>query len=265
MRHPTGFFSLPREVRDLIYDGILPPDREIILPRRRRPYEETVTATSLAHPLLNVELQTRVRKHCGVRIVLKPDRHNCDIPLELDWDTFQWIKIEIDYCSDPDHPTPWLGIRPLVSALEKFEKLPAVIIVFREGGLGDSNWSEAWLNANDRDDEWAPPFLRTSGPNRLPLIEVILNYFLALPPCENATVIPLRTPYSALCCKEAHYPPYGYPYDSEYMRDICKALERWLGGLRDLRIDGWKGGTQKTRLHRLAYTRYEGRAYCKRR
>ena len=111
----TGFFDLPLELRQRIYEEMLPDDRMVTLDRRRHsstyarkhdilPKESsgmscerqgTILAARKADKRLWKELTHWVNKRCGLRIVIKPG--SPPPPASIKYGTIRRLEVYIDY------------------------------------------------------------------------------------------------------------------------------------------------------------------------
>lgn len=292
-RKETGFADLPIELRQCIYDYLLPRDRQMRYPLYEW-QERAEEAMATIHPIFGQEMKDWMYKHCSALLWIVPDVE-ADLPDDLEWHRFQSITIVMDYMNtwDPGRES-FAGVKQAVASLVRHSAIqfPPVEIHFCHGDnidntppavfdwydierrgmsrrfpepfykifLGDEDGSESGYEPDEDefesdDEEGMPIFcMKTIGPDRRdPIATIILNHFLRLPPCRSISVHGLYELDEDWCAKPSHW-----CFDVVYWLQICKTLEKWLKGNRSGLVVSPlledDDGVKRPMLERMAYT-----------
>ncbi|KAK5166143.1 uncharacterized protein LTR77_008404 [Saxophila tyrrhenica] len=234
----TGFFDLPLELRQMIYDEIIPSDRLHTFKEGRwcpSSLEAIAHAVNSADPRLRSELS-----RCGVRLVITL---KLSIPpRRILFDRLRKVEIFIDYYERHDDGRPDLlsrheatkdEVRPLraqvgkvANYLARYDNLQDITIRFRdEPKYKHPFWTEELREYAFYKGEKAS-FLATMshGGREIPVVKWILRLLRHLPPCRSVRVVPLDALW-----------PCSSKVDSEgyvYMQELSTAFGKWLGGSR---------------------------------
>ena len=196
MATKRGFFDLPLELRQLIYDEILPSDRMLTLDSKCWSNEKSTEAVSEAHDQLEREIQDRASQICGLRIVISPD--NWSVPSSERLQNVERVEIYIDHY-DADDIAGSLGemrqrLRELCRVMvnNEFRKFH---VRFRDDGIKivspneptvfcpDSFWSERIMP-----DLFNDEFRLRRFKSRVPIVAYLMQGLLALSPCGHVSV-----------------------------------------------------------------------------
>jgi hypothetical protein len=280
MGEKTGFFDLPLELREAIYEEMLPTDRTLTYPTTR-PEEKALFAFCESQETIYEEVEPLIYKNCSCRLEVTPDKE-MDIPVGIEFDRFQRIDIHIHH---PEDYSSRDGIRQIICALSygRPDQLPPVSVVFDEDKdeVADPVWTQEVPSNSaycrsifdyESDCEPGDDHLRghSRGDDRdtwlridrsAPLVADILDRFLSLPPCQSFFVEPL----SGLQMREPGLPRHDRErriFDEEYMMDMMNALTLWMEGKRDIELASTESDYHEPRLERLAYEWYSEDYYC---
>jgi hypothetical protein len=246
----TDFFSLPLEVRHMIYDYILPSDRTLVWdPDMRRDHrirsaDRDFHITCYSSHQVCKDLYDYAGQICGLRLVARPTQLLPEA--EIPFDKLRFIEIFIECYDRTDDRSKSIirlqqNIRALVAMMAKFSKLPDLKIHFRRDDEAVNHW--IWRGALDS------YLIRNSACKGVSVVEFLLDEFLELPVCRSVQIDNLYAnclPNSRLRFQTA---------DRQEFSELCNALQRWLTGHRDVNVHGlcWSNGI--SRLGRLARCR----------
>lgn len=292
-RRDTGFADLPLELRQCVYDHLLPPNRHMRYPlydfEERR--DEALAAM---HPAFGQEMRDWMYKHCSVVLWIFPDEE-ADLPENLEWHRFMSIIIVINFVRTryPDRES-FAGVKQNGASLVRHPaaQFPTVEIrffhndniysppppgtdwydierrgmsrrwpdpfynIFQSGEEGSESGYEPDEDDSDGDGEEGMPFfaLKTIGPDRRdPIATLILNHFLQIPPCKSISVRGMYELGEDWLAEPSHW-----CFDVVYWFQICWTLEKWLKGKREglvvSPLTEHDDGSKRPMLERMAYT-----------
>ncbi|TKA68266.1 hypothetical protein B0A55_08524 [Friedmanniomyces simplex] len=257
---PTSFFGLPLELRQQIYQEILPDDgaltvhlsqqgwaRDCITRIREVGYKDwareqqewTLHAVCQAHPRLKTELcELASMKKDGRRFVFSPT--SPPPPDNIRYDKLSRMDILLDgYDLDNvDDSVTRLAmiLRAFVVMLQRFKSLPLVCIQFRDA-YDELRGQRLWCHTPPYD--WQTPYnqgdtLAALRGSKTPLVTYLLLTLLDLPVCRGAYVRELEGTLHLDKMESIE----GLPglHDYEFMMTAFEAVERWLGGDRTTSI-----------------------------
>ncbi|KAK5677045.1 hypothetical protein LTS10_010233 [Elasticomyces elasticus] len=252
-KRPTGFFDLPLELRQQVYEEMLPHDKIITsdlatlgwsqdrttriqevgheaweCERREWAIHATIKADRRFRPEIK---QWAEKKRCGVRYVFSPTSPPPPCPHKMRYDKLPTIEIFLDGY-DMDNVDESVNdiarkLRAFVVMLKCYKQLHAITITFRDAS-GTVQGRRLWCKPQyvrrpgGYDEEWALATLRRSA---APVVTYLLMQLLGLPPCIFAVVNWLELDY-------VNEGVPGEAYDLVYMTDAFEAVERYLGGDR---------------------------------
>jgi hypothetical protein len=128
----------------------------------------------------------------------------------------------------------------------------------------DKHDTSCWDVRAGHHPSWDDTWLKVSGSHcDYPIVVEILEHLLDLPPCKSVIVRPLLGIVPRRENLPRHHPQRRI-FDDLYAKDLLRALELWLGGVRDgvkLPKEVSKV-TAEPRLEQLAYQWRDGRLYC---
>ncbi|KAK3640669.1 hypothetical protein LTR56_011761 [Elasticomyces elasticus] len=257
-KRPTGFLDLPLEIRQSIYNEMLPQEPYLTVNEldwdtdRESRVEEIGTkgweeeqeqrafqAACQACPQINIELRES-----------PPDN--------IEYDKLGFIDIVIDHYNlenvERSLISLMLRIRELVDTLRRYDKLGGVWIEFRdliiENGRGDPYWC---CDVDDSQSMWRSP-LNTLPGTDCPIVTYLLRPLLRLPTCTYAgiTLLDYIVHEGELESTEGLPGPFGY----EYMEDLFELAEHRLMGGREKDLPVWINDVP------LGYLSYPGCQIC---
>lgn len=228
----TKFFELPYELRDAIYEYLLPPNSKIHyiggpLPSGTFHIEDTwISNMCQADPRFNPDLERieQVRPIC--RFIVSPD--GCDIPHDFDINKYKRLEIFFEHyhLATPgvrghhiafSHSLMTMSnnFRRFVNRIKTHERLPEIHVSFRDeprlGLYGDRHWTHE---------------LQQGGQfTQVPI--------LRLPLAKTATIQPI----TCLIASGHNGPFDSFPnienLSGRWMVALCSALSSWLEGERE--------------------------------
>jgi len=247
-KQPVSLLDLPLELRQEIYERLLPSDLTITIdPRIVWDGERTINAVCASHPQVNRELREWVNKRCrDYRFVIAPDT---TLPSSsIRYDKLLGIEGFIDYCDDDGPNYGWplessqlrVNIEDFVDILRRYAKLNVITICFRDepcvtgekGPRGDPNWCCSLTEH----ELVHVSMLKQLGATGCALVDYLLRLFLRLSVCEVAVVE--RLAYVA----DAEYDTRDgldlleaeASFDRDYTITRFTAIEAWLEDRRDI-------------------------------
>ncbi|KAK3050811.1 hypothetical protein LTR09_007887 [Extremus antarcticus] len=271
-RRPTGFFDLPLELRAIIYSHVLPPDRTFTFPIRRPEEKTVIALCATHDVLYEETEPLIYKECGASLAITPDEELSFDeLPLGIKWDKFQRIDICIKARLDPDDLDNE-GLKQAVTSLNYGcpRMLPDITIEFEEEdpgmGMGDWWWTESipagrtfcWHYREDNDEykhprycakheSYAPncsdcdggieddeeeTWLRTVGPDAVPIVATVFDYLLKLPTCKSATLYMLSFLQEDRDRGAPRYHGGKRIFDHQYMDDLCRAMKLWLEGWR---------------------------------
>ncbi|KAK4900304.1 hypothetical protein LTR27_002528 [Elasticomyces elasticus] len=252
-KQPTGFFDLPLELRQQICEEMLPEDKVFTygLTKLRWSQERTIRAQEVGYaawererrewaihatiktdPRFGPEIkQWAEKQRCTFRFVFSPNSLPPPSPDQMRYDKLPTIEIFLDGydMNDVDKSVDEIAkkLRAFVVMLNRYKKLRAVMITFRDAG-GPLQSRRLWCTPQyvrrpwGYDEQWSLAILHRSG---APVVTYLLMQLQGLPPCRFAAVNWLELDY-------VNEGVLGEAYDLMYMADAFDAVGNYLEGDR---------------------------------
>ncbi len=256
----TGFFSLPLEIRQLIYSEILPSNRLLVISRpvwRLKGPARTIDAVCNADRRLQSELWHWCQKHCDVSLIIT-SKYSVP-PNWIRFDELPKFELLIEHYELrdlADTPLEVAALRDQVhdvaESLRRFPRLQEVTVRFRrdrssEHGTRDGYWtrqlrvhgiSRTFLtNIEDRNNRIV-----------IPIVAWVSQPLLNLPRCQTVTIVPLSGVASetALTNFAGNYVPLAK--GREYMIDLFRAFAERLEKKSSTSFFGYPSSAQREQL-----------------
>ncbi|KAK5733031.1 hypothetical protein LTR17_010038 [Elasticomyces elasticus] len=267
-RRRPGIFDLPLELRQQIYDEMLPDNYNRVLTFEKQMWpsdraaqfhhvgnscweEErrmrALHAACLSHPQVDVEIRDWAEKQkYGRRFIFSSFGPSSEALADLAYDKLWCIEIYLDGYDvdnvDVSVTKLAMRLRAFVVMLKRYQKLPPVYVKFREG-YDSVQCQQLWCYKVDECQSMLAKLNRSGTP----IVTYLLLTLVDLPPSEYACIDLLENicSFEQVSSKKGVS---GRAHDYEYMIKAFEAAEQWLMGDRGTGITRLLSGYQDDRM-----------------